>query len=112
VEWSICMALHAADSGGDAHAHGAQVWDLQARVTLRRLVGHTGAVTGVAVATHGDACVSCGGDATVRLWRLEAPQMGDAAASRDGVAEQKVRPTHLHAPPPRRRWGCQTHSRW
>jgi len=70
------------------------VWDLQARVTLRRLVGHTGAVTGVAVATHGDACVSCGNDATVKLWRLEAPQLGDAAAARDGIAEQQADATY------------------
>ena len=57
-------------------------------------MGHTGAVTGVAVATHGDACVSCGNDATVKLWRLEAPQLGDAAAARDGIAEQQADATY------------------
>mmetsp|Transcript_25659 Transcript_25659/g.48639 ORF Transcript_25659/g.48639 Transcript_25659/m.48639 type:complete len:455 (-) Transcript_25659:141-1505(-) len=67
-----------------------RVWDVEQQVTLRKLVGHQGAVTGVTVAKHGDACVSCGADSTVRLWRMEEARAGEAAASRDGVAAQQA----------------------
>mmetsp|Transcript_3237 Transcript_3237/g.5510 ORF Transcript_3237/g.5510 Transcript_3237/m.5510 type:complete len:455 (-) Transcript_3237:297-1661(-) len=71
-----------------------RVWDVPARTTIRRLVGHTGSVSGISVATHGDACVSCGNDATVKLWRLQSTQYGEASAARDGIADQQAVETY------------------
>ncbi|RMZ57190.1 hypothetical protein APUTEX25_004024 [Auxenochlorella protothecoides] len=54
-----------------------RLWDVAARRCLRRLVGHAGAVTGVAVAPSGDVAVSAGADGTARLWRVPfAPFVG------------------------------------
>lgn len=47
-----------------------RLWDLPSRRVLRRLVGHTAAVRGVAYSPDGASCVSCSTDATVKLWRV------------------------------------------
>jgi WD repeat and SOF domain-containing protein 1 len=49
---------------------GVRLWDVAARRCLRRLVGHTGAVRGLAHVPSGDAAVSASTDATVKLWRV------------------------------------------
>ncbi|KAK9838515.1 hypothetical protein WJX81_004545 [Elliptochloris bilobata] len=46
------------------------LWDVPARRCLRKLVGHTGPVKGLAVTPDGDAVVSCSTDCSVRLFRL------------------------------------------
>jgi WD repeat and SOF domain-containing protein 1 len=46
-----------------------RLWDVAARRCLRRLVGHTGAVRGLACTPSGDAAVSASTDCTVKLWR-------------------------------------------
>eukprot|EP00238_Polyblepharides_amylifera_P006731 CAMPEP_0196594724 /NCGR_PEP_ID=MMETSP1081-20130531/79099_1 /TAXON_ID=36882 /ORGANISM="Pyramimonas amylifera, Strain CCMP720" /LENGTH=414 /DNA_ID=CAMNT_0041919065 /DNA_START=210 /DNA_END=1454 /DNA_ORIENTATION=- len=48
-----------------------RVWDVAQKAMVRQLLGHSGAVAGVCVAPHGDACVSAGADSTVRLWRIQ-----------------------------------------
>lgn len=60
-----------------------RVWDVAARRCLRRLVGHTGAVTGVAVAPSGDVAVSGGADATIRLWRVPFAPFAGGPVERD-----------------------------
>jgi WD40 repeat protein len=47
-----------------------RLWDLPTQKTLRRLVGHTRAVRGIAVAADGRHAVSCSDDASVRIWRV------------------------------------------
>lgn len=47
-----------------------RLWDVAARRCLRKLVGHTGAVRGIACTPSGDAAVSASTDCTVKLWRV------------------------------------------
>lgn len=47
-----------------------RVWDIPLKRTLRRLVGHSGAVKGISFTANGEACVSCGTDSTVKLWKV------------------------------------------
>lgn len=47
-----------------------KLWDVSARRCLRRLVGHSGQVKGVSITPHGDACVSCSSDCSVKLWKV------------------------------------------
>lgn len=47
-----------------------RIWDIALKRTLRRLVGHTGAVRGIAFAPDGETAVSCGTDSTVKLWKV------------------------------------------
>lgn len=49
---------------------GIRVWDLAAKRTLRRLVGHTAAVRGISYVPGGEAIVSCSSDCTVKLWKV------------------------------------------
>ena len=54
-----------------------RVWDVPSRKASRVLKGHRGACRGVCVSKDGDAVVSCGDDATIRLWRLPKAGMGE-----------------------------------
>ncbi len=47
-----------------------RIWDVALKRTLRRLVGHTGAVRGISFAADGETAVSCGTDCSVRLWKV------------------------------------------
>jgi DDB1- and CUL4-associated factor 13 len=47
-----------------------RLWDVARRRSLRRLVGHTQAVTGVSVTADGENCVSSSTDGSVRLWKV------------------------------------------
>uniref|UniRef100_A0A7S3QLB8 Sof1-like protein domain-containing protein n=1 Tax=Dunaliella tertiolecta TaxID=3047 RepID=A0A7S3QLB8_DUNTE len=47
-----------------------RILDIAAKRTLRRLVGHTAAVRGIAFAPDGETAVSCSTDATVKLWKV------------------------------------------
>ncbi|CAL57292.1 Sof1-like protein [Ostreococcus tauri] len=76
----LCMAksptslteLVSGDASGEI-----RIWDVPSRKTLRILSGHRGATRGVCVSKDGKLVVSCGDDATVRLWTLPKAQMGD-----------------------------------
>ena len=61
---------------GDASGE-IRIWDVPSRKTLRILSGHRWATRGVCVSKDGKLVVSCGDDATVRLWTLPKAQMGD-----------------------------------
>ncbi|KAK9844406.1 hypothetical protein WJX74_002087 [Apatococcus lobatus] len=63
-----------------------RLWDIPSRRCLRRLVGHTAGVKGVAATPSGDACVSCSTDCTVRLWRIPAAGMQPAAEPQEAQA--------------------------
>jgi WD repeat and SOF domain-containing protein 1 len=54
-----------------------RIWDLALKRTLRRLLGHTGAVRGIAFAPDGETAVSCATDCTIKLWKvgMEAPML-------------------------------------
>ncbi|KAL6763169.1 WD40-repeat-containing domain protein [Haematococcus lacustris] len=47
-----------------------RIWDVALRRTLRRLVGHTGAIRGISFAPDGETAVSCSTDCTVKLWKV------------------------------------------
>jgi DDB1- and CUL4-associated factor 13 len=47
-----------------------RLWDIPAQRCLRRLVGHTAAVKGVAITPDGQSCVSVSTDCTVKLWKV------------------------------------------
>lgn len=50
---------------------------------LRRLVGHTREVKGLAIAPDGDTAVSCSADCTVKLWKVPEPTFAPVDAQRD-----------------------------
>ncbi|KXZ47814.1 hypothetical protein GPECTOR_32g426 [Gonium pectorale] len=66
-----------------------RIWDIPRERTLRRLVGHTGAVKGVSFAPDGETCVSASTDATVKLWKVPyAPfEAGDVQEDAHAVFE-------------------------
>lgn len=49
-----------------------RVWDVIARVPIKCLHGHTGAVLDVACAPDGNHAASCGDDGTVRVWEIDS----------------------------------------
>jgi WD repeat and SOF domain-containing protein 1 len=62
-------------------------WDVAGRRRLRRFVGHSAGVTGVAVAPAGDALVSTSSDGTARVYALPfAPPAGHGAVDADAPA--------------------------
>jgi WD repeat and SOF domain-containing protein 1 len=69
-----------------------RIWDIPATRTLRRLVGHAGAVRGIGFAPGGEACVSAGADASVKMWKVPyAPfEAGDVCAEQGPVLEFQV----------------------
>ena len=66
-----------------------RIWDIPMQRALRRLVGHAGAVRGIGFAPGGEACVSAGSDASVKLWKVPyAPfEAGDVCAETGPVLE-------------------------
>ncbi|KAG2484960.1 hypothetical protein HYH03_016258 [Edaphochlamys debaryana] len=66
-----------------------RIWDIPGERTLRRLVGHTGAVKGISFAPDGETCVSAGIDATVKLWKVPyAPfEAGEVQEDAEAVFE-------------------------
>lgn len=66
-----------------------KIWDIPAERALRRLVGHAGAVRGISFAPGGDACVSAGADASVKLWKVPyAPfEAGDVCVDQGPALE-------------------------
>lgn len=49
-----------------------RIWDVAGRRCLRKLVGHTGAVRGLAVTPCGRLAISASTDCTVRMWEVPA----------------------------------------
>lgn len=47
-----------------------KIWDIPLKRCLRKLVGHTAAVRGIAFAPDGETCVSCSTDCTIKLWKV------------------------------------------
>ena len=47
-----------------------RLWDVGNGKEIRAFSGHHGAVRGVAFLPDGQRAISCGGDGTVRVWRL------------------------------------------
>lgn len=80
----VLNSLIAGSADGDI-----RIWDVPAQRTLRRLVGHTGAVRGIAFAPDGETCISCGADCSIRLWKVPyAPfEAGDVMAEEHAVLE-------------------------
>jgi WD repeat and SOF domain-containing protein 1 len=54
-----------------------RVWDVPSLKTVRVLKGHRGACRGVSASNDGGAVVSCGDDATIRLWTMPKAGMGE-----------------------------------
>lgn len=71
-----------------------RLWDLPSRRTLRRLLGHTRAVRGLAVAADGRHAVSCSDDASVKIWQLPTAAMGELSAGDAAPAEQAAVATY------------------
>ncbi len=57
----LLNSLVAGSADGDI-----RIWDVPAKRTLRRLVGHKGAVRGISFTADGESCVSCSTDCSVR----------------------------------------------
>jgi WD40 repeat protein len=53
-----------------------RIWDLERKVEVARLAGHTRAIMDVRLSPDGRQAVSCGTDGTVRLWGLPALPAG------------------------------------
>ncbi|KAI8464516.1 MAG: WD40-repeat-containing domain protein [Monoraphidium minutum] len=66
-----------------------RIWDIPSERPLRRLLGHVGAVRGLAFAPGGEAAVSAGADASVKLWKVPyAPfEAGDVCADQGPALE-------------------------
>ena len=75
-----------------------RVWDLETGQTLRKLEGHTGLVTSVAITPNGRCAMLAsggleGGDRTLREWDLESGQMRRAfEGHRGGVWAAAITP--------------------
>ena len=69
-----------------------RIWDVAQKRTLRRLVGHTGAIRGLSFAPDGESVVSCGTDCTVKLWKVPYAPMesGVVEAEQQAVLEFQV----------------------
>ena len=68
-----------------------RLWDVPSRRALRLLKGHQGAVRGLSITHDGRRCVSCGDDATVRVWRMPKAGLGEMFSS-GGAATRRKRP--------------------
>lgn len=66
-----------------------KLWDVPERRCLRRLVGHTREVKGIAVAPDGEIAVSCSADCTAKVWKVPyAPfEHGSVQADASPVVE-------------------------
>ena len=56
------------------------VWSISSRLPTHRLIGHTGAVAGLASDASGKIVASASYDTTVRIWQLGQPDPARAAA--------------------------------
>ena len=54
-----------------------QLWDLSERHVVKRLTGHTGAVSALAISKAGDRLVSASFDTTIRIWHLAPAGQGN-----------------------------------
>jgi len=63
-----------------------RLWDVPAKRCLRRFVGHTGAIRGIAISPDGSSAVTCSDDCTVRLWKVPY------APSTVGIVEEDDEP--------------------
>ena len=57
---------------------------------LRRLVGHTREVSGIAVAPCGETAVSCAADCTVKIWRVPDAPLEHGAVQEDATAQAEL----------------------
>ena len=90
---ALCRSPRTINSLVSGSADGlVRVWDVAQKRTLRRLVGHTGAVRGLSFAPDGETVVSCGADCTVKLWKVPyAPlEAGQVEAEQQAVLEFQV----------------------
>jgi WD40 repeat protein len=70
-----------ATGGSDNRIH---IWDLNSRVVIKTLVGHTGSVAALACDGTGATLVSGSYDTTVRVWNLRGPTEADSVARSPG----------------------------
>ncbi|XP_047307631.1 DDB1- and CUL4-associated factor 13 [Impatiens glandulifera] len=69
-----------------------RLWDIASRRTVCQFPGHRGAVRGLTVSTDGRLLVSCGTDATVRLW--DVPVSTDAVS--DNLSSDSAEPQAVY----------------
>ena len=87
---AMCRNPRTINSLVSGSADGAiRIWDVAQQRTLRRLVGHTGAIRGLSFAPDGESVVSCSSDCTVKLWKVpHAPlEIGQVEAQQQAVLE-------------------------
>ena len=87
---AMCRNPRTINSLVSGSADGAiRIWDIAQQRTLRRLVGHTGAIRGLSFAPDGESVVSCSSDCTVKLWKVpHAPlEIGQVEAQQQAVLE-------------------------
>lgn len=66
-----------------------RLWDVAYRRTSCTLLGHRGAIRGLAISSVGERLLSCGDDCTVRLWEIPDVEVGDSNTS-DHSAQQPI----------------------
>ena len=62
-----------------------RIWDVAGRRCLRKLVGHSGAVKGLAVTPCGKFAVSASTDCTVRMWEVPPPPVAGGTVQEDST---------------------------
>lgn len=67
-----------------------QVWDIYHQRIERRLVGHTEDIYSVEFTNNGQALVSGGRDATVRVWDVKSETASLVLTARDGISSVSV----------------------
>ena len=73
---TFCEAGQIATGGSD---NTVRIWDLQRRIEVRQLRGHTGSVAALAYEPATDVLISGGFDTAVRVWRLDSSDREDTA---------------------------------
>ncbi|GMH38452.1 hypothetical protein BSKO_06336 [Bryopsis sp. KO-2023] len=84
------------------HDGTIHLWDIPGKRCLRKLVGHKGTATGVAVTEDGEGCISCSSDCTVKLWKVPAAPFEGGPLVQDSTPVLEFQGSHAYK-------GCDHH---
>jgi len=58
-------------------------WDVANNRCLRRFVGHSNTIKGIAVSPDGESCISCSSDCSIKLWKIPVAPFEEGQATKD-----------------------------